>query len=143
MRASVFYRAAAVLLLLFAMAHTFGFSQSDPAWRVDALLGAMRSTHFEIQGFDRSYWDFFLANGLSVGVLILFTALLAWQLAGLPAEARARMRGTRWGFALCFAAITAVGCVHLFIAPIVFSVVVTVCLLAAAWLSDREVAAAR
>jgi hypothetical protein len=77
MRASVFYRAAAVLLLLFAVAHTLGFSQSDPGWRVDALLGALRSTRFEVQGFERTYWDFYLANGLAAGVLLLFTALLA------------------------------------------------------------------
>ena len=50
MKASVFYRIAAVLLLLFALGHTLGFRQSDPSWGVDALVGSMRSIHFEIQG---------------------------------------------------------------------------------------------
>ena len=48
MKASLFYQIAAVLLLLFAAGHTFGFSQSDPTWGVDALVGSMRSIHFEI-----------------------------------------------------------------------------------------------
>lgn len=68
MKASTLYRVAAVLLLLFAIGHTLGFRQSDPAWGVDALLAAMRSIHFDVQGFNRSYWDFFLAAGFSVGI---------------------------------------------------------------------------
>jgi len=85
MKASLFYRTAAVLLLLFTVAHTLGFRQSDPAWGVDALLGSMRSIHFDVQGSSRTYWDLFVAAGFSVGVLYLFAAVLAWQLAGLPA----------------------------------------------------------
>jgi len=37
MRASVFYRIAAVLLMLFAAGHTFGFRQSDPSWGVERV----------------------------------------------------------------------------------------------------------
>ena len=138
MKASVFYRIAAVLLLLFAIGHTVGFRQSDPQWGVDALLGSMRSIHFDVQGFSRTYWDFFVAAGLSVGVFYLFTAILAWQLGGLPAETLALMRGTAWAFAACFAAITVVSWRYLFILPIVFSVVITLCLIAAASLSARS-----
>src|ERR1039458_6705309 len=61
MKASMFYRIAAVLLLLFAVGHTLGFRQSDPKWGVDALLGSMRSIHFDVQGFNRTYWDLFVA----------------------------------------------------------------------------------
>jgi hypothetical protein len=139
MKASLFYRIAAVLLLLFAVGHTLGFSQSDPTWGVDTLLSSMRSMHFDVQGFSRTYWDFFVAAGLSVGVFYLFTAILAWQLGGLPAETLALMRGTAWAFAVCFAAITAVSWRYLFILPIVFSTVITVCLIAAAWLSAQPI----
>jgi hypothetical protein len=135
MKASLFYRIAAFLLLIFAFGHTLGFRQSDPSWRVDALLGAMRSIHFDVQGFSRTYWDLFVAAGFSIGVFYFFAAILAWQLGGLPAETLARMRGTAWAFAACFASITVVSCRYLFILPIVFSMVITVCLIAAAWLS--------
>jgi hypothetical protein len=135
MMASMFYRIAAVLLLFFAVGHTLGFRQSDPTWGVDTLLGSMHSIHFEVQGFSRTYWDLFVAAGFSVGVFFLFAAILAWQLGGLPAATLALMRGTVWAFALCFAVITVVSWRHLFILPIVFSVTITVCLTAAAWLS--------
>ena len=139
MKASMFYRIAAVLLLLLAVGHTLGFRQSDPAWGVDALLGSMRSIHFNVQGFNRTYWDLFVAAGFVVAVLYLFAAILAWQLGRLPAATLAAMRGTMWAFALCFAAITVVSWRYLFVLPIAFSLGITLCLTAAAWLSTRQV----
>src|SRR6184192_3906251 len=130
MKASMFYRIAAVLLLLFALGHTLGFRQSDPQWGVDALLGSMRSIHFDVQGFNRTYWDLFEAAGFIVGVLYLFAAILAWQLGGLPAATLALMRGTVWAFALSFVAITVVSWRYLFIIPVAFSIAITVCLTA-------------
>ena len=141
MRASMFYRIAAVLLLLFAVGHTLGFRQSDPKWGVDALLGSMRSIHFDVQGFNRTYWDLFVAAGFSVGVFYLFAAILAWQLGGLPAVTLTLMRGIASAFALCFAGITAVSWRYLFVLPIAFSIAITLCLTAAAWLSWRQVSA--
>ena len=137
MKASILYRIAAVLLLLFAVGHTLGFSQTDPKWGVDALVGSMRLIHFDVQGFNRTYWDFFVAAGFTVGVLYLFAAILAWQLGGLPAATLALMRATAWAFALCFAVITVLSWRYLFIIPIAFSFVITLCLTAAAWLSAR------
>ena len=138
MKASLFYRVASVLLLLFAAAHTFGFRQSDPQWGVDALLGSMRSIHFDAMGSSRTYWDLFVAAGFSVGVFYLFAATLAWQMGALPPEALKRTQGIAWAFALCFAAITVVSWRYLFILPVVFSGVITVCLILAAWLSSRK-----
>ena len=105
----------------------------------DALLGSMRSVHFEVQGFNRTYWEIFEAAGFSVGVFYIFAAILAWQLGRLPVPTLALMRGTVWAFALCFAAITVVSWRYLFILPIVFSLVITACLTAAAWLSAKQV----
>src|SRR5258707_14865487 len=139
MKASMFYRIAAVLLLLFAVGHSLGFRQSDPKWGVDALLVSMRSIHFDVQGVKRTYWDLFVAAGFSVGVFYFFAAILAWQLGRLPADTLARMRGTAWAFAVCFAAITVVSWRYLFVLPIVFSGVITVCLIAAAWLSAQAI----
>jgi len=60
MKASMFYRIAAVLLLLFDAGHTSGFPWSDPQWGVD--LGSMRSTHFYIMGFSRTIGIFMLGS---------------------------------------------------------------------------------
>src|SRR5262245_44286383 len=138
MKASILYRVAAVLLLVFAAGQTLGFRQSDPKWGVDALLGSMRTIHFDMQGFDRTYWDLFVAAGFCVGVFYLFAAIVAWQLGGLPASTLKLMRGMAWGFALCFAAVTVVSWRYLFVIPIVFSSAITICLTAAAWLSGKQ-----
>ena len=45
-----------------------------------------------MQGFNRTYWDLFVAAGLSVGVFYLFAAILAWQLGHLPTETLALTR---------------------------------------------------
>lgn len=138
MKASALYRIAAVLLLLFAAGHTLGFSQSDPGWGVDAMLGSMRSIRFDVLGSNRTYWDFFIGAGVCVGVFYLFAAVLAWQLGGLPAATLAPMRGTTWAFALAFAAIAVVSWRYLFLVPIAFSIAITACLAAAAWASGRQ-----
>jgi hypothetical protein len=136
MKASMFYRIAAVLLLLFDAGHTSGFPWSDPEWKVD--IGAMRSTHFYIMGFSRTYWDFYVGFGLFVSVFLLLAVVLAWQLGRLPPESLALMRGTAWTFALCFAAITVLSWKYFFVIPIVFSSVTTLCLTMAAWLSSKQ-----
>ncbi len=140
MKASIFYRIAAVLLLLFEAGHTSGFPWSDPQWGVD--LRSMQSTHFYIMGFSRTYWDFYVGFGLFVSAFLLLAVVLAWQLGGLPPESLARMRGTAWTFALCFGAITVLAWKYFFIIAIVFSLAVTLCLTAAAWLSGRQVSRA-
>ncbi len=139
MKASLLYRIAAVLLVLFAAGHTIGFSQPpDPKWGIDAVVSSMRSIHFDVDGFDRTYWHFFVAAGFSLGAFYVFAAILAWELGGLPPATLALMRGTTWAFAVCFAAITGLSVRYLFIIPIVFSSVITVFLAAAAWLSARQ-----
>ena len=129
---------AAVLLLLFAIGHTLGFSQSDPHWGVDALLASMRSLHVNVQGFNRTLWDFFLAAGLTVGMLYTFAAVLAWQMGGMPSQTLVQLRGLGWLFALTFGFITLLSLRYLFIIPIAFSAAITVCLTAAAWLASKS-----
>jgi hypothetical protein len=143
MKPSLLYRIAAGLLVLFAAAHTAGFRQSDPAWGADAVIASMQSVHFAVQGFSRSYWDFYVGAGLSVGVFFLFAGVLAWQLGRLPATTLASMPVVTWAFALCFAAVTAVSWRYLFILPVIFAGIITLCLAAAAWRSGKRDAAAR
>jgi hypothetical protein len=138
MKASLFYRIAAVLLVLFAAGHTLGFRQNNPEWGADAVLGLMRSVHFNAQGFTRTYWDFFSAFGLFVSVFFLFSAVLAWQLGSFPPETLSRVRSIGWALAICFVAITALSWRYVFTTPIVFSMAVTVCLITAAWLSAQR-----
>jgi len=138
MKAKILYRIAAVLLLLFAAGHTFGFRQNNPEWGVGAVIGSMQSVHFDAQGFNRTYWDIFSTFGLVFSVFLLFAAVLAWLLGGLPAETLPPFeRYTAWALAISFAAVTALTWRYAFTTPIVFSTLITVCLIAAAWLSAK------
>jgi hypothetical protein len=140
MKASVFYRIAAVLLVLFAIGHTLGFRQNNPEWGASSVISAMQSTRFDAQGFSRTYWDFFGAFGLFFSVFLLFAALLAWQLGSIRAEDFGVFtRSTAWALAISFAAITALSFRYAFTTPIVFSTLITVCLIAAAWLSAKPI----
>ncbi len=138
MKATLLYRIASVLLLLFAIGHTLGFRQTDPSWGVGPLIDSMRSIHFDVQGLSRTYWDFFTAFGLFFSVFLLFSAVLAWQLSGLPPEIFARARRTAWTLAISFAAVTALCFRYAFTIPIVLSTMITICLLAATWLSAKK-----
>jgi hypothetical protein len=135
--ARILYRIPAVLLLLFAAGHTFGFRQNNPEWGADAVLASMRSVHFVAQGFTRTYWDFFSAFGLLFAVFLLFAAVLAWLLAALPPETLARVRGVAWALAICFVAVTALCWRYAFTTPIIFSALIAVCLISAACLSPK------
>jgi hypothetical protein len=137
MKAPVFYRSASVLILLFAVGHTLGFRQSDPSWGVDAMLASMRSIHFNLQGFSRSYWDLFVGAGYFVSVFLLLAAVLAWQLSSLPAETLARMRATAWALAFSFVALTALSWRYFFLVPLIFSLLIAICLTTAAWLIPK------
>jgi hypothetical protein len=73
---------------------TLGFRESDPGWHVDALLALMRTLRFDLFGSSRTYWDLFVGEGLTVGLLYLPTAFAslttlcliaaAWLSAGPP-----------------------------------------------------------
>jgi hypothetical protein len=139
MKASWLYRIAAVLLVLFAVGHTLGFRQNVPEWGAGSVIGAMQSTHFDAQGFNRTYWDFFSAFGLFFSVFLLFAAASAWQLSRIPTGTFTPfMRQTAWTLAVSFVAVTALNWKFAFTTPIVFSTLLTVFLVAAAWLSARS-----
>jgi predicted membrane-bound spermidine synthase len=137
LKASILYRTASVLLLLFAAGHSAGFLQIDPSWGVNSMIMQMRSTHFDVQGSNRTYWDFYVGFGLFVSVFLLFSAVLVWQLGGLPAATLAQMRGTAWALVICFGAVAILSFKYFFVIPVAFSIAIFVCLTAAAWLSAK------
>ena len=137
MSPSVLYRAASVLLVLFAFGHQLGFRRVDPRWGVSAAIEALKATQFQVQGMTRTYWDFFSGFGFFVTVLLVFAAVLAFQLGGLPKESLRGLRLVTWAFALCFVVITLLTWRYFFIAPLIFSSLVALCLVLAAWSAAR------
>ncbi len=121
----ILYRIAAALIVLFDLGHTFGYPWSDPAWGVD--LHAIQSSHFNVLGSSRTYWNFYVGFGLSVSILLVLPAIAAWQLSN-PSAREPQWRTTAWALLLAFVAITALNCVCFFVIPIVFSAAITLCL---------------
>lgn len=136
MKASLLYRIASVLLILFALGHTLGFRRVDPRWGVDSIISALRSTHFDVQGLNRTYWDFYVGFGLFVTILLVFVAVLSWQLGGLSKESLSLMPLVTWGVAACFILVTFLSWKYFFVVPTIFSAVVTICLVLAAWVAS-------
>jgi hypothetical protein len=137
MKASLLYRIASILMLLFAAGHTFGFRQIDPKWGVDSLVQSMKSIHFNANGSDRTYWDFFVGFGLFVTALMGFASIVAWQFSNLRAETLAQMRIGAWGFVVCFGVVAYLSWRYFFLVPVIFSVSILLCLTAAAWISGN------
>ena len=137
MKASVLYRIASVLLIFFALGHTLGFRRVDPRWGVDSIIGALRSTHFDVQGLNRTYWDFYVGFGLFVTVLLVFIAVLSWQLGSLSKESLSVMPIVTWGLAACFVLVTFLSWKYFFMVPMIFSGVITICFILAAWIAGR------
>ena len=133
MKTALLYRISSLLLVLFAPGHTMGFRRIDPRWRIDSLVSQLRSTRFDVQGFSRTYWDFFTGFGFFVTILLLFASIVSWQLGGLPKESLSTMRLTAWGMALTFVIVTFLSYRYFFIIPVVFSAVVALLLVLAAW----------
>lgn len=138
MNASRLYKISSVLLALFAIGHTIGFSQVDPSWGADAVVNGMRSVRFEVQGFNRTYWDFFMGFGLTVSVFLLFSAVLAWRFGSMSAERLSALTVERWSLAVSFVLVEGLTWRYFFLAPGVLSSLATLTLIAAAWLGARR-----
>jgi len=105
---------------------------------VDAAVQALKSTRFDVQGLSRTYWGFYTGFGLFVTVLLVFAAAVAWQLGELPEAVLRTIPVVTWGLALCFVAVTFLSWQYFFIVPVVFSGLIAVCSLAAAWSVGRQ-----
>jgi hypothetical protein len=134
MSVSLLYRVSSGLLVLFALGHTIGFRRVDPRWNADGVVSSMRSVSFDVQGVNRSYWDFFSGFGLFVSVFLVFAAILAWQLGSMSPDRRAAIPFVRWSFALCFVLIAVLSWRYFFMVPGVFSTLIALGLVGAAWL---------
>ena len=134
MNASLLYRVSSVLLVLFALGHTIGFRRVDPRWNADTVANSMRSVSFEVQGFNRTYWEFFTGFGLFVTVFLLFAAVLSWRFGSMTPERLSAIPVERWSFALCFVVIAGLTWRYFFIAPGVLSTLAALGLVGAAWL---------
>ena len=124
MKASQLFRIASVLLVLlvlFAIGHTLGLRRTKPEWHVEPLITSVREINFVIDGFNRTYWGFYVGFRFFVSLLLPFAAIVSWQLGGLPTDAVLLVRGIAWAVATCFAVVTILSWRYFFVIPIAFS----------------------
>jgi hypothetical protein len=142
MSSSLFYRIAAVLLVLFAIGHQLGFRQTKGMTGADSVVALMKSVHFSVQGFQRAYYDFyydfFVGFGFFVTAFLLFSALLSWQLGSVSQEVLAQIPWATWGLAACFLAVAVLSWSYFFLAPGIFASLVFACLIVAAGLAGKR-----
>ena len=87
MNATVLYRIAAVVFVLFAAGHTVGFLKFKPPTAEGlAVRDAMNTVQFQVGGKPFSYAGFYKGFGLSITVQLLFSAFLAWHLGALAVK---------------------------------------------------------
>jgi hypothetical protein len=99
MSARSLYRSSAVLFVLFAAGHTFGFLRFRPT-SPDALAvrDAMTNVHFRVGHASFTYGGFYTGFGLYITLYMLFSALLSWQLGDLAMSAPQSVRTLSWIF---------------------------------------------
>lgn len=134
MKASLWFRCVAVLLLLFAAGHTVGFLRfRPPTPEARGVWEAMNDVRFDVAGGSFTYAGFYRGFGLFVSAYLIFAAFLAWYLARRAAGGADGLAPLAWGL-FAVQVMTLVLCAVYFSAvPVVLSAVVALCSGAAAW----------
>lgn len=136
MNATLFYRIAAVLFVLFAAGHTFGFLKfTPPTPEGIAVRDSMKNVHFHVGSRDYSYGGFYDGFGLYISAYMLFSAFLAWQLGRIAAASPHAVGAIGWSFFVL--QVIGLGLSIVYFAPVtaILSGIVALCLGLAAWLT--------
>jgi len=135
MTATLLYRIAAVVLLLFALGHTLGFLTFKPRNPEGAaVFASMNSVHLQVGNGKLTYGGFYRGFGLFCTLYLLFAAYLAWHLGGV-AQSNPQAIGTLgWAFFILQLGSIAVSWIYFLPPPVVFSAIVAICAGWAAWL---------
>jgi hypothetical protein len=138
MRATLLYRITAVLFVLFAVGHTYGFlSLRPPSAEGLAVYDSMNNVRFEVGGRSFTYGAFYRGFGLSCTASMILSAFLCWHLGDLARSAPAAIGALGW----VFFAVQVVGIVLSFLyfgpPPMVLSALVAAMVGVAAFLAGR------
>jgi hypothetical protein len=143
MKATTWFRIAAVLMLLFAAGHTFGFlSFRATTDEGRAVFDAMNRVHFSEGRSTFSYGDFYKAFGLTITVAQLFFAWLAWTLASMSRQGAVGVKEIAWGMAALEFAGLLLSVKYISTPPAVFSLIATLCFAMGAMSLKKTMAAA-
>jgi len=137
MKATILFRITAVLFLLFAAGHTFGFlSFKPPTQEAQAVLESMNNVHFTAEGKIFSYGGWYRGFGLSATASMLFEAFLAWYLGSMARRGAQGVKTIGWALFVWQLPGVVLAWIYFGIEPMVLSTVVTLLIGIATWLAS-------
>jgi hypothetical protein len=137
--ATVWFRISAVILLLFAVGHTLGFlTFKPPTEQGMAVREAMTNVHFQVGGKIFSYGGFYRGFGLSATVSMLFESFLCWFLGSLARRHPREVEPIGWALVVQQVAGMVLALLYFGVPPIIFSAVLTACIVVATLLATRS-----
>jgi hypothetical protein len=139
MTATLLYRIAAVLLIIFAAGHTLGFLKFKPASPEGlAVHDAMDKVDFQIGRSTRTYGDFYRGFGLFCTLYLLFAAFLAWYLGDMARANPHAIVTLGWVFFGLHVVSLVLSWIYFLPPPVVLSGLTAIATGWAAWLVSRS-----
>jgi hypothetical protein len=118
MKAAWPFRIAAILLVLSAAGHTYGFLNFKPPTAEGlAVLDSMQRVRFEADGASFTYGGFYTGFGLFVTVYMLFSAFLSWHLSRLSTTDPKAIGSLAWAFCAVGVASFVLGLIYFPVVP--------------------------
>lgn len=145
MRVVTFYRAAALMLLIFFIGHTIGgmLLQKSLGPEADVVFESMKSVEFNFNGASCTWYGFWFGFGLTASAFKLLTAIIAWQLDKMPPEHWHLTSRIAWALVIAQLANTVLSWAYFFLGAFLLSTFITVLLAAGAWQKQSQAATAR
>lgn len=138
MNATLFYRIASVLFILFAVGHTFGFlTFRPPTSEGQAVLEAMNRVQLTAAARSFSYGGWYRGFGLTITASMLFWAFLSWYLGDLVHTAPQTVGALGWAFFAVQVAGVVMAVFYFGPPAIVLGALVALLVGAGAWLTPR------
>ena len=137
------FRIAAYLTLLFCTAHTAGgmLAQKSLGPAADAVFAAMKSTHFDFNGADSTWYGFWFGFGLTVSAFLVLVAVVAFVLDRVTPDVWPQVQVIAWALVVAMTFNGIIAWRYFFAGPTAFSVVIVGLLVAGAIRKARAAAA--
>jgi len=124
------FRLTAYILILFCLGHSSGALIRLPSFgsASDGILAAMKTTHFQCQTSDCTWFGFYLGFGWMVSVFFIVAAAIAWYLGGRTRAEQRALKPIAWALFLGNVVNAGIAWTWFFMAPQVFATIVAVLL---------------
>jgi hypothetical protein len=129
MKPKVLLRIASIITLLYFAGHTAAIPWTPAVGPgEEPVIEAMKTHPFEVTGFTRTYWDFYLGFGLMTSVYLAFQAAVLWQLGGLAYHDAGKLRPIIGAFFVSFALNAVLIWRYFFSVPLAMAIAIAICL---------------